>query len=115
MASDPGTDADQHAPAWEWNTFRVGVVAIIVAALVLRGWSVSRWSWESDDWVYMERTRSLGFVDYLFQNYNGHVMPGQFLIEWLATKAVPLAHGVAVVLVACRRRPGRSDLGARAA
>jgi hypothetical protein len=99
MSSDGGTEAAQRGPTWQWNTFRVGVVTIIVAVVALRAWSVGRWSWEADDWVYMERTRSLGFVDYLFQNYNGHVMPGEFLIAWLVTKAAPLAHGVAVVLV----------------
>ena len=100
MASVEGTGADQRSRGWEWSTYRAGAAVIIVVALVLRGWSVSRWSWESDDWVYMERTRSLGFVDYLFQNYNGHVMPGEFLIQWMVTKAAPLTHGVAVALVA---------------
>lgn len=82
------------------NPFRVGAVAITLTVLVLRLWSVSRWSWMFDDWVYMERAHSMGLGEFLFQNYNGHVMPGGFLVVWLVTAVAPLEHGAAVLLTA---------------
>jgi len=80
--------------------FRVGVVVILASVLALRLWSVSRSSWMFDDWVYMDRATTTGFVPYLFQNYNGHVMPGEFLIVWLLTAVAPLDFSAAVWVVA---------------
>ena len=54
----------------------------------------------NDDWVYMERAHSLGFWRFVFQNYNGHVMPGCFFIVWLVAKSAPLSHGAVVVVTA---------------
>ncbi|WP_182526416.1 hypothetical protein [Nocardioides dongkuii] len=76
------------------------MVAILTVVLALRLWSVSRWSWMYDDWVYMQEARSMGFVDFLFQNYNGHLMPGEFLVVWVTTRVAPLSHIAVVILTA---------------
>ena len=63
---------------------------------VWRYWTVSSWSWFQDDWIYLTRTTELPFWDYITQNYNGHVMPAQFVIAWLITKVAPLDYSYAV-------------------
>ena len=63
---------------------------------VWRYWTVSSWSWFQDDWIYSTRTTELPFWDYITQNYNGHVMPAQFVIAWLITKVAPLDYSYAV-------------------
>ena len=80
--------------------FRVAVVVLLATVLALRLWSVSRWSWMYDDWVYMQQARSMGFVDFLFQNYNSHLMPGEFLVVWVTTRVAPLSHTAVVILTA---------------
>lgn len=52
-----------------------------------------------DDWVYLTRTAEMPFWSYVTQNYNGHVMPGQFLLAWVSTKLAPLDYTWAVVVV----------------
>lgn len=76
----------------------MGVVGICLSACVLRAWSVSRWSWMDDDWVYMERSHALGVGRFLFQNYNGHVMPLGFAMVWVMAKVAPLSHGAVVAV-----------------
>lgn len=80
--------------------FAVGVVVILVLDFAVRLWSVSRWTWMLDDWVYMDRASTMGLVGYLFQNYNGHIMPGEFLLVRVLTAIAPLDHGVAVDVTA---------------
>ena len=70
-----------------------------VSPLCWRAWTVSRWSWQDDDWLYMDGTHDLGLFAYLFQDYNGHLMPGGFLVSWVVTKVAPLEFWVPVVLV----------------
>lgn len=80
--------------------YALAVTALLLAVLVVRLWSVSRWTWVDDDWIYLERAGSTGLGPYLVQNYNGHLMPGEFLVMWLLTRLAPLAFLPAVVLVA---------------
>jgi hypothetical protein len=79
-------------------TILVGVLMVVTFGLRL--WSVSRWSWNSDDWIYMHDASVQSFVPYVLQNYNGHFMPGQFLIVWSLNAVAPLDHGVVAVVTA---------------
>ncbi|HEX5968591.1 MAG TPA: hypothetical protein VFY88_08950 [Intrasporangium sp.] len=97
----PDTGVDERAEAAtasrpsNW-VFRTGVTIIVVVAVVWRYWTLSSWSWFQDDWIYVTRTTELPFWDYITQNYNGHVMPAQFVIAWLITKVAPLDYSYAV-------------------
>lgn len=82
------------------SPYRRGVLAIALLVLVWRAFTVSRWSWQDDDWVYMDGTRTMGLWSYMWQNYNGHLMPAEFLVNWLVTKAAPLDFTVPIALVA---------------
>lgn len=84
----------------ERTRYRRLVVLLAVGVVILRAWSVSRWSWHSDDWSYMGRVADMSFVGYVFQDYAGHFMPGQFLLVWVVTTLAPLQHEVAVVITA---------------
>ncbi len=81
------------------SPYRRGVLAIAVVVVVWRAWTVSQWSWQDDDWIYMDRTRTMGLWSYMWQNYNGHLMPAKFLINWVVTKTAPLDFAVPVALV----------------
>jgi hypothetical protein len=48
----------------------------------------------------MADTRTMSLPEYLFQDYNGHLMPAGFLVSWVVTKLVPLEFWLPVVLVA---------------
>jgi hypothetical protein len=76
--------------------FRTGLVVLITVTAVWRYWTLSSWSWFQDDWIYLTRAAELPFWQYVTQNYNGHVMPGQFVVAWVITKAAPLDYSYAV-------------------
>ncbi len=80
-------------------SFRTGVAAIIVVTVVWRYWTMSDWSWFQDDWVYMTKAAELPFWEYLSQNYNGHIMPGQFAIAWAMAEVAPLNYSYAVLVI----------------
>jgi hypothetical protein len=75
----------------------VGLVALVTGAWHV--WVASQQTWVIDDWVYLDRVQTRGFVEYLFQDYNGHVMPGEFLLTWVLTKLFPLSFTPVVVVV----------------
>ncbi|TWP51809.1 glycosyltransferase family 39 protein [Lentzea tibetensis] len=53
-----------------------------------------------DDFRYVIRTVDVPLsLDVLFTDYNGHLMPGQFLLVWLVTAIAPLNFTVAAVPV----------------
>lgn len=76
------------------------VVVLVVATAGLRLWSVSRWSWNSDDWIYLHDASVESFLPFVLQNYNGHFMPGQFVIVWVLNAVAPLDHGVVAIVTA---------------
>ena len=80
--------------------YRIGVLALVLTTVAWRAWTVSRWTWHVDDWLYLDGTVDHGFVEYLFQDYNGHVMPAGFLVTWVMAKVAPLDFRLAVALVA---------------
>jgi hypothetical protein len=60
------------------------VVTIWHAVVVLRGYF-----WQ-DDFLYVYRAATMPLFEYLGQEYNGHFMPGQFLLVWMVTRWAPL-------------------------
>ena len=76
----------------------VGV--LVVATFALRLWSVSRWSWNTDDWIYLHDASVESFLPYVLQSYNGHFMPGQFVLVWVLNALAPLDHTVVAVVTA---------------
>ena len=79
--------------------FRVGLLILVVATAAWRWWTISHWSWFADDWIYLYETQQQGFLAYVFQGYNSHLMPGQFLVTWLITAWQPLDFGLAAVVL----------------
>lgn len=79
--------------------FRVGVTALVVFTTAFRAWTLSGWSWFFDDWVWIESATDTDFLPYVFQVYNSHLQPGQFLITWLVTHLAPLSYGWVVAVV----------------
>lgn len=81
-------------------TYRRGVRALALLTVLWHGWTLTRWSWQDDDWVYLARTTSMGFWEYLTQDYNGHLMPAELLITRVVTAIAPLQWWLPTVLVA---------------
>lgn len=79
--------------------YRRGVLVLALLTLVLRAWTTSRWSWTNDDWFYLHDAATMSFWSYLAQDYNGHLMPGGFLVSWIFTQIAPLNFWLPVVFV----------------
>ena len=79
--------------------FRVGLLVLVVTTAAWRWWTISHWSWFADDWIYLYETQHQGFLAYVFQGYNSHLMPGQFLVTWLITAWQPLDFGLAALVL----------------
>ncbi|SFH95135.1 hypothetical protein SAMN05216561_103254 [Nocardioides psychrotolerans] len=77
----------------------VGVALIALVTGAWHVWVAGQQTWIIDDWIYLDRVQTYGFVDYLVQDYNGHVMPGEFLLMWLLTQLFPMSFGAAVAVV----------------
>ena len=80
------------------RTFLVCLWLVVAGGIFLRLWAARQWSWFQDDWRYVELTQDMGFLDYVFQNYNGHLMPLQFAATWLITAIAPLDFGYALIV-----------------
>ena len=80
--------------------YRLGVLVLLALMLAWRGWTMSRWSWYMDDWIYLSSSVDTPFGEFISQNYNGHLMPGQFLLSLLVTSVAPLQFWMATILVA---------------
>jgi hypothetical protein len=72
----------------------------VLLSLLLKLWAMRQWSWFQDDWSYVERTVGTDFAGYVFQEYNGHFMPLQFVGVWLITWLDPLNFQLAIALLA---------------
>ncbi|HWM05867.1 MAG TPA: glucosyltransferase domain-containing protein, partial [Actinophytocola sp.] len=66
---------------------------------VVWGWAALNGYFGQDDFIITHRAAhaSPWELDYLFQDYSGHLQPGAFLLAWLATTLAPLNHTVAMV------------------
>jgi hypothetical protein len=80
--------------------YRRGVAAVATVTLVWRAWTASRWTWQDDDWVYLADTASKSLPEYVFQIYNGHLMPGEFLVMWVVTHVAPLNYALPLIVTA---------------
>jgi hypothetical protein len=76
------------------------VVALSCLTLVWRAWSVSRWSWQDDDFLFIGEAVTLPLWDYLMQDHNGHFMPGGFLVNRLMVALSPFDFTLAIAVVA---------------
>jgi hypothetical protein len=96
---------------------------LILAQLVLRGWASAGGFYLLDDLVFIDRAANLPFDARIFDDYNGHFMPGSFALvkvltaiaplSWPAVVAVGLVQQLAIDVVLARllvllfgRRPG---------
>lgn len=104
-ATEPTTDAPARdgadpaagiRPIGASGTFRIAALVLGTICLLWRFWIVSRWSWYQDDWVYLHDAHAMPLADYVFQNYNRHLMPGQFLIAKLLMSIAPMQYGGAL-------------------
>src|ERR1700712_1875080 len=82
------------------TTYAAAVTALLVLTLVFRVYSVSRWSWYQDDWLFMAEPHSRPFLDYAFQQNNGHIIPGEYAISAVLSVVTPLNRSAAVVVTA---------------
>ena len=80
---------------------RLRVAAVIVALVpfVVHAWVALHGYFGQDDFVITYRAAHADPLDfgYLFQDYNGHLVPGTFLLAWLQTAIAPLNYAVATV------------------
>ena len=73
---------------------------LVAVSLLVWIWAASRSYFRQDDFVYFHRaaTRPLDF-DFLFDGYEGHLMPGQFLLVEGVVRVAPLSWAAAVAVV----------------
>ncbi len=98
MTTPAAQKAGTPAPA-PLSLFRMGLAVLVLLTGVWRWWTISHWSWFADDWIYLYQTREQGFFAYVFQGYNSHLMPGQFLFTWVMTEWKPLDFGLAATVL----------------
>jgi hypothetical protein len=74
-----------------------GVVGLV--PLLVHAWVALHGYFGQDDFVITFRAAHADPLDfgYLFQDYNGHVMPGTFLLAWVLTAVAPLNFAVATL------------------
>jgi arabinofuranan 3-O-arabinosyltransferase len=73
--------------------------ALIVLQLGWRAWGLSESFFWQDDFVYLHRASQGLSLEYLLQDYNGQLMPGQFGLVWLVTSIAPMNWPLAGALV----------------
>jgi hypothetical protein len=73
--------------------------ALVAAQLGWRAWALSHSFFWQDDFVYVHLAGDGLSLDYLLQDYKGHLMPGQFLLSWALTEVAPLSWAPAAILV----------------
>jgi hypothetical protein len=82
---------------------RVGQLALALIAVqtLFRTWGVLTGFFYEDDFRYVYDAATSGLsADYLMQDYNGHLMPGEFLLVWVLQALAPMNFTlVAVVLL----------------
>ncbi len=81
------------------TSYRRGVVALVVLTFAWRVWTISRWSWQNDDWQFIEGSISMPLLPYLFHEHSGHIVPGVFLVTDLMTKLAPLDFDAVILII----------------
>lgn len=65
---------------------KVALVMLTIQTLWRGVITVDSYFWQ-DDFTYLADARARGLTaEFLLQDYNGHVMPGQFLLAWLVSR-----------------------------
>lgn len=66
---------------------------------LVHAWVALHGYFGQDDFIMTYRAGNADLLDfsYLFQDYNGHVVPGLFILAWLETAVAPLNYTVAVL------------------
>ncbi|HEX6341951.1 hypothetical protein [Umezawaea sp.] len=77
----------------------LAAVAVGVVPFALHAWMALTGYFGHDDFVILHRAAAHGpfDLDYLFQDYSGHLAPGMFLLAWFVTAVAPLSHVFAVL------------------
>lgn len=77
----------------------IAAFAVAVVPFVVHGWATLGGYFGQDDFVLTYRAAHASAFDleYLFQDYSGHLQPGAFLLAWVVTAIAPLNHAVAVL------------------
>jgi len=76
------------------------VAAVLgIVPFALHTWAALRGGFAQDDFLITYRAAAGGpfDLDYLFQDYQGHLAPGVFLVAWVMTFLAPLNHAVMTV------------------
>jgi hypothetical protein len=69
---------------------------LVAGQAVVRAVVVGHGYFWQDDYVQLAQARRLGLsARFLFQDYNGHLQPGQYLLIWLTSRGTGLHYGVA--------------------
>jgi hypothetical protein len=80
---------------------RLRAAALLVALVpfLVHAWVALHGYFGQDDFIITYRAGSADPLDfgYLFQDYNGHIMPGFFLLAWVETAVAPLNYAVAAI------------------
>jgi hypothetical protein len=81
------------------SPLRVAAVAVAAIPFLVHAWVALHGYFGQDDFVMVYRAGHADLLDpgYLFQDYNGHVVPGLFVLAWLETSIAPLNYTVAVL------------------
>jgi hypothetical protein len=68
---------------------RTVALVLFVVHLIVRAWALTQTFFYADDYRFMTGAMRMSFFPYLFQDYAGHLMPGQFVIVWIVQHAAP--------------------------
>ncbi|NGY62188.1 hypothetical protein G7043_24970 [Lentzea sp. NEAU-D13] len=92
------TEPRQVVLAWP-RPITLAAVAIGVIPFAIHAWMAFNGYFGHDDFVILHRAAAHGpfDLDYLFQDYSGHLAPGMFLLAWFITAVAPLSHVFAVI------------------
>jgi hypothetical protein len=92
------TEPRQIVLAWP-RPITLAAVAIGVIPFAIHAWMAFNGYFGHDDFVILHRAAAHGpfDLDYLFQDYSGHLAPGMFLLAWFITAVAPLSHVFAVL------------------
>lgn len=82
-----------------FGALTVAATLVALVPLAVHAWAALHGGFYQDDFLITYRAAHAGPFDpsYLFQDYQGHLAPGTFMLAWLVTAIAPLHHAVAVV------------------
>src|SRR6266545_6251982 len=89
--------AGDHAASGGVHPATVVATALALAVFGWHAWATLRGYFWQDDFRYISRAATEPLGSFLFHDYGGHLMPGQFLLVRLLTAAAPMQYSVAVL------------------